>query len=416
MQVMRNDPPLFFKFYRMMPDKFDQLHALVRDDLTKEFLCREPLSSEQRLAITLRYLSSGSAIKDVALAFRVGPQTCRKVIHETCRALWSRLRATYLPVPTNEQWLNIADGFKRRWNFPNCLGAVDGKHVHIKAPPNSGSTYFNYKKSFSIVLMAVVDANYKFVMVDVGAPGRHSDGGVFKASEFGRRLENETLELPGPAKLPKSTKVTPHVFVGDEAFQLRHDFMRPFPGADLEPDHNVFNYRLSRARRIVENGFGILAARWRVLLGRLNLLPQNAEFVVLACCVLHNFLCAGREQAYMPAEYVDTEDKQGNVTLGRWRSEVDKSHLSDLQRTSAKNFKKTAGGTRSTFVEYFMKKGAVRWQWHTRVFSHHQCNEVQGQSGYLQGGTGSLSIKQISLNFLIKLNLCYYHIFPSIHV
>ncbi|KAG0409910.1 hypothetical protein HPB47_012982, partial [Ixodes persulcatus] len=92
MQVMRNDPPLFFKFYRMMPDKFDQLHARVRDDLTKEFLCREPLSSKQRLAITLRYLSSGSAIKDVALAFRVGPQTCRKVIHETCRALWSRLR------------------------------------------------------------------------------------------------------------------------------------------------------------------------------------------------------------------------------------------------------------------------------------------------------------------------------------
>lgn len=96
--------------------------------------------------------------------------------------------------------------------------------------------------------MAVVDANYKFVMVDVGAPGRHSDGGVFKACAFGKRLEHQMLDMPGPATLPKSAKVAPHVFVGDEAFQLREDFMRPFPGKHLDSKRRVFNYRLSRAR------------------------------------------------------------------------------------------------------------------------------------------------------------------------
>lgn len=96
--------------------------------------------------------------------------------------------------------------------------------------------------------MAVVDANYQFVMVDVGAPGRHSDGGVFKASEFGRQLGNSTLDIPKQSRLPNSTKVAPYVYVGDEAFQLRPDFMRPFPGKNMRPCNRVFNYRLSRAR------------------------------------------------------------------------------------------------------------------------------------------------------------------------
>lgn len=96
--------------------------------------------------------------------------------------------------------------------------------------------------------MAVVDASYKFLVVDVGAPGRHSDGGIFKASKFGKQLTEGTLQLPGLARLPGSTKVAPHVFVGDEAFQLRPDFMRPFPGKNMEPTHRIFNYRLSRAR------------------------------------------------------------------------------------------------------------------------------------------------------------------------
>ena len=73
----------------------------------------------------------------------------------------------------------VATGFLERWNMPNCVGALDGKHVVLRPPINSGSTYFNYKHSFSVVMMALVDADYKFLYVDVGANGRISDVRVF---------------------------------------------------------------------------------------------------------------------------------------------------------------------------------------------------------------------------------------------
>ncbi|KAL1477409.1 hypothetical protein MTO96_035757 [Rhipicephalus appendiculatus] len=96
--------------------------------------------------------------------------------------------------------------------------------------------------------MAVVDSNLKCVAVDVVAYGRQSDGGTFSNSRFGRALENGLLCLPPPQRLPSDTTIAPHVFVGDGAFRLRPDFVRPYPGTRLEDDKRIFNYRLRRAR------------------------------------------------------------------------------------------------------------------------------------------------------------------------
>ena len=95
----------------------------------------------------------------------------------------------------------MAAEFNDKWNFPHCLGAIDGKHVLIQAPARSGSNFFNYKKCFSIVLLAVCNANYEFTLVDIGEAGRQSDGGVYSSSNLGQAIDQNILTFPEPATI-----------------------------------------------------------------------------------------------------------------------------------------------------------------------------------------------------------------------
>lgn len=124
-----------------------------------------------------------------------------------------------MPQFTAEGWLEKADIFFERANFPNCLGALDGKHVRIVQPDFSGSQYFNYKKFHSVVLFVVADANYMFNYIEVGSCGRESDSTIFENSKLYSMLEKGQADLPRPQLLPGTTAtMMPYTFVGDEAF------------------------------------------------------------------------------------------------------------------------------------------------------------------------------------------------------
>ena len=188
--------------------------------------------------------------------------------------------------PTLDDWKQIEYRFSTRWNFPNCVGAIDGKHVMIKAPPNSSSLFHNYKGFFSIVLMALVDADYRFIYVDVGDFGSNGDSGIFRNCPLGKNFKDGNLDVPAPKRIPGWPQggALPHCIVGDEAFPLRMDLMRPFPRGKKEKQlpYNkiIFNYRLSRARWIVENAFGILVQRWRVFDRRICMDDHNVIKIV----------------------------------------------------------------------------------------------------------------------------------------
>lgn len=124
-------------------------------------------------------LATGNSQQGEATGFRLGKATVNSVFHETCAAIWSALQEMFVSFPTEDQWKKIALEFWIFWNFPLCLGAVDGKHEVIKAPANASSDFYNYKGTHTIVLMAAADAKCRFTMVDKGDYGRESDGGIF---------------------------------------------------------------------------------------------------------------------------------------------------------------------------------------------------------------------------------------------
>ncbi|KAE9522164.1 hypothetical protein AGLY_017424 [Aphis glycines] len=182
--------------------------------------------------------------------FLLGRSTIGNIVRETCQSLWNTLQPEEMSEPNPDQWLEIANKFYLKTNFPNCVGAVDGKHIRCIKPINSGTMFFNYKKYFSIVLMAVVDAEYSFISIDVGSYGKESDSTIFKNCPFGKKLYAGLLNLPAPVVLPNTDNFPqPFVVIGDEAFGLHKNLLRPYPGRGLTQKRKIFNYRLSRARR-----------------------------------------------------------------------------------------------------------------------------------------------------------------------
>ena len=112
----------------------------------------------------------------------------------------------------------------------------------MQAPVNSGSSFFNYKGTHSIVLLAVCDAHYRFTLVDIGDNGHHSDGGVLTTSDFGQALENGALSIPSDRPLTGTTRPNlPYVFVDDKAFPLKMNMLRPYPGKNLPEPEAIFN-------------------------------------------------------------------------------------------------------------------------------------------------------------------------------
>ena len=142
------DHEFFFKQFRMLPTKYEKLLSFVAPIIKKSSILRESISADQRLCITLRYLVTGDAKTTIASSYRVSSTTVGRIISETSQAIWIKLlEEGFLKCPTTSgEWKNIAKRFQKLWQFPNCVGAIDGKHVVMQAPARSGSYFFNYKK------------------------------------------------------------------------------------------------------------------------------------------------------------------------------------------------------------------------------------------------------------------------------
>jgi len=224
----------------------------------------------------------------------------------------------------------------------------------LQAPQHSGSTYYNYKGSHSLVLLAICDANYKFLVVDIGAEGRQSDGGIFKKSFIGQTLINGEADLPPSKQICEDGPVLPHVLIGDEAFPLTTYMMRPYPGrGGLNIDKRIFNYRLSRARRVIESTFGIFVSQWRIFRKPIIANVENVHKFIEACVCLHNFIRNADNAVDENCELELSNDYDLMNNLGGMRN---------ICRLGSNTHSCEAARVREQFMMYFNEEGTVDWQ------------------------------------------------------
>ncbi|XP_061504312.1 putative nuclease HARBI1 [Anopheles gambiae] len=255
-------------FIRLVREDFAYLLTVITPRIRRQdTYMRDAIIPKDKLIITLRLLASGDSYKSLEYAYRVSEQSISLFIPEVCNSLLIYLRK-YVKLPsTQQEWLTVSDAFNAKWKFPHAIGAIDGKHVAIKAPAKSGTEYYNYKQVFSIVLLAVADADCNFMFVDVGCKGRISDSGILRTSRLYVMLERKELNIPEAEPLHQNSSIrVPYMLLRDKAFALTDYCMRPFGGVTESGSiERLFNERHSQARRVVEMAFGILSARFRVL-------------------------------------------------------------------------------------------------------------------------------------------------------
>ena len=298
-------------------------------------------------------MAHGDSYNSLAGRFRIGTSTVSKVVSDTCQVIWDSLKATEMPKVSEDNWKEIAAGFRERWKFPNCIGAVDGKHCVIQCPPKTNTEFYNYKHQYSVNLMAMVDHQYRFTYINVGSYGSNADSSVFRNSRFGRAIMEGTMKIPPPEALPDTPDVVlPHVIVADAAFPLNAAIMRPYPSfrnAMLPMDQMIYNFRHSHARIVSENAFGIVVQRWRIFTRKICLRQKNAVRVIKAACMLHNYLQDDRSVEQIMRELcpdgpVPALSMQPMPRLPGYRSPRDAMEIRD------------------EFKDYFSGAGALPWQ------------------------------------------------------
>ncbi|GFW03138.1 putative nuclease HARBI1 [Trichonephila clavipes] len=299
-ELKNEDHTAYRNMLRITGEQFDELLEMVRGKLSKQDMTmRMAIPVTTKLEITLRYLATGDSFKSLEYLFRVPETTISRFLPHVLTEICCVLRP-----------------------------------------------FINHHTIF-----AMVDADYCFTYVDVGGNGRANDSAVFRNSSLNIAMENKAIGFPED-----------HVIIGDDAFPLRPDLMKPFSKHGLSDEEKIFNYRTSRARRVSENAFGILAWRFRVFSKAIELKPDTIDRVILAACSLHNWLRKTSPGHYMLQNALDREDfNTGEVTPGQWRLHA--NTLRPVTSLGSNNPNRTAIQIRQQFMKYFTEENPLPWQW-----------------------------------------------------
>jgi hypothetical protein len=191
----------------------------------------------------------------------MGDSTVSLVLNENVQILKNVLQSLNMPQPTVEKFKKTAAKYHSIWNFPQCLGAIDGKHVRIICPAHAETKYFNCKSYYSILLPEEADATCEFTIIDVGGYDMQSDRDTFRSSRVFQVMRNKNLNIPPDESLPCANISVPYVFVADDEYPLLDNLLKSYSGENLAPDDVYFNTQLCKCRKTIESAFGILYSK-----------------------------------------------------------------------------------------------------------------------------------------------------------
>ena len=296
-------PDMFYDILRMKKRTFDRLVEDLRPFIQgQQTHWRQPIGVEKKVVVTLFKLMHGVCIPLVADKAALGKSTVHGILRQVCSALSDHF-GHLISWPSGRRLARVTTGFQAKQWMPNCIGAIDGSHVYIAAPPNTiiAADHRNRYKTFSILLQAVVDTKCYFNSVNTGPPGSLHDSAHFKSTELYRKVEAGVMggfhddPLTWPAALP-----FPPYIVADRGYPLLSWCITPFKmgpmGVALTDEEVWFNRKHSSTRMCVERGFGILKARFKEIGTKSALKLDFVPTVVHSCCVLHNILLASKDR------------------------------------------------------------------------------------------------------------------------
>ena len=135
----------FKEMMRMDYETFSTLLRIIEPDISPQesYHGNATISAKERLALTIRFLATGETYRSLGFQFRISYSAISYIVVSVCEAIITHVGKKHLETPSSkEEWLAVSKEFQEKWHFPNALGAIDGKHITIIPPPNSGSHYY----------------------------------------------------------------------------------------------------------------------------------------------------------------------------------------------------------------------------------------------------------------------------------
>ena len=180
---------------------------------SQETTFRKPVTVEERVAVTIWKLATNVEYRTLAIMFGLGRSTVAEIVVETCREIAAHLLTEYVKIPSGDRLKEVVDGFETFWGFPQAVGAIDGSHIPIIRPEESGSDYYNRKGYYSILVQGLVDHRGIFLDVNIGWPGKVHDARVFVNSSLYKKGMNSSL-FPNWKRTLSGVQVRVCVYVG----------------------------------------------------------------------------------------------------------------------------------------------------------------------------------------------------------